>query len=332
MAVLTQPTAEDFVAIARAHALPEDVSWQGIPAGSVNSNFELSTAKNRFFLRVYEEQDLEGAEWEWRLLTALLAHGVPVPRRVTPLERVDISGKPVAVFEWSPGYECCQRMATKSRLRILGKHLATAHQNLVDYPEPRSSRFTLNVLHPRLDFIRNHGKPEHLSVIPRLEALVAELGEWPKPTGVPAGILHGDLFRDNVRWASDDAIDVILDWESAGEGAFVFDLAVTSLAWCFGDALDWTLVSAFFDGYESVRPLTVKEVSALRDAFRAAATRFTITRITDYALRDGAVGDRVTKDWRRFLARLDAVERETNEGIATLVGHTKRARRSDEIL
>jgi homoserine kinase type II len=332
MAVLTQPTAEDFVAIARAHALPETLEWRGVAAGSVNSNFELRTPNSRFFLRVYEEQDVGGAEWEWRLLETLVARGVPVPRRVVPVAQVGISGKPTAVFEWSAGYECCQQMVTEARLRILGEHLATAHLNLADYPDPRSSRFTLSALRSRFDFIRKHGKPEHLSVIGRLESLVAELGAWPKPTEVPAGILHGDLFRDNVRWANDDEIDVILDWESAGEGAYVFDLAVTSLAWCFGDKLDWNLVAALFDGYESVRPLETAEISALRDAFRAAATRFTITRITDYALRENALGDRVTKDWRRFLARLDAVERETNEGIVARFRLAKRAPQGSKTL
>src|SRR5690606_10953962 len=70
----------------------------------------------------------------------------------------------------------------------------------------------------------------------------------------PRGVIHGDLFRDNVLW-NRDHISAVLDFESACEGSFAYDLMVTALAWCYGERLDLELVRAMFAGYESVRPL-----------------------------------------------------------------------------
>src|SRR5262249_38949869 len=126
-----------------------------------------------------------------------------------------------------------------------------------------------------------------------------------------------DLFRDNVLWATgagtvqtrmEDPIVALLDFESASRGAFVFDLAVTLLAWCYGDVLEPPLARALVSGYSSVRPLADREKKALFASARFAATRFTITRITDYAMPGRGGEGRVIKDWRRFLGRLDVLE------------------------
>src|SRR5678815_5685700 len=117
--------------------------------------------------------------------------------------------------------------------------------------------------------------------------------------------VHGDLFRDNVLWAG-DAVAALLDFESAFRGPLVYDLAVLVLSWCYGDAFEPDLARAMVRGYESVRPLTAQEKRALYTETRFGALRFTITRITDYAMRGGE--GRVMKDWRRFLARTDALE------------------------
>ena len=123
---------------------------------------------------------------------------------------------------------------------------------------------------------------------------------------MPRGLIHGDLFRDNVLWAG-GWIVALLDFESASEGVFAYDLMVTVLAWCFGDGLDLTLMRALIAGYERVRPLSAEERAGLVAEGCAAALRFTITRITDYAMRV-TDGPRVIKDWRRFERRLAQLE------------------------
>jgi homoserine kinase type II len=134
----------------------------------------------------------------------------------------------------------------------------------------------------------------------------------------PRGLCHGDLFRDNVLFRG-DAIAVVLDFESAAEGPFAFDLAVTMLAWCVGDELDPHLARALFDGYRDVRPIEPGVSASLFVEARLAALRFTVTRITDYAMR-AHLGANVPRDWRRFWMRHERLVALGARGLAAMVG------------
>jgi homoserine kinase type II len=120
--------------------------------------------------------------------------------------------------------------------------------------------------------------------------------------------VHGDLFRDNVLFAENEKpprLVALLDFESAFKGAFIFDVMVTMLAWCVGDAIDFDLARALTDGYQSVRPLTDDEKKYAFHEARFASLRFWITRVTDYAMRLGFGNGR---DPGRFEMRLDQIE------------------------
>ena len=110
---------------------------------------------------------------------------------------------------------------------------------------------------------------------------------------LPRGLIHGDLFRDNVLWAPSGEIAALLDFESACEGSYAYDLMVTVLSWCFGDDLDGgPRASSVRDGYARVRPLAEQEAQALgAEGVRFAALRFTRdAHITDYAMRTTSRG------------------------------------------
>jgi homoserine kinase type II len=116
------------------------------------------------------------------------------------------------------------------------------------------------------------------------------------------GIIHGDLFRDNVLW-HDGRITAILDFEQASGGSLAYDLAVCMNDWCWTGAPRLDLAHALIAGYQAVRPLTQGDRDALPYEIRAAAARFTITRITDVYL---ARVRNPEKDFRAFLARCEA--------------------------
>jgi homoserine kinase type II len=277
----------------------------GVPAGSVNSNFFLDTARGRVFARIYEEQEVDGVEYEWALLDHLAAAGLPVPRRVegpAPGE-VRVSGKPTALFEVLGGEEICQAMVDEAHAEAVGRLVARAHRAAADFSRRRAGRFTLADVRRRLEGVRALDRPELREAVGRLFETLDEVEAAWDPS-LPSGVIHGDLFRDNVRWEGHRIVGA-LDWESASDGLYVYDLAVTLLAWCYGDALDWRLARALTRGYERARPLEPAERAFLRTALSAAAARFTVTRITDYHLREGQA--QVKKDWRRFEARLRAV-------------------------
>jgi homoserine kinase type II len=99
----------------------------------------------------------------------------------------------------------------------------------------------------------------------------------------------------------------LLDFESASAGVFVYDLMVCVHAWCYGDRFDVALVRAMIDGYRQERPLSAAELAALAPQGALAALRFATTRLTDFSLR-APPGQAPARDYRRFLARLDALE------------------------
>lgn len=307
MAVYTQLTSADASTLARAHGLPEPLATIPIAAGSVNTNYFLVLPQGRVFARVYEEQDASGVAYEWALLDHLVAAGVPVPRRIEgpgPGE-LRVGGKPTALFEEVFGRELKQREITPAVAEEVGRSLGAVHRSVADFGWRREGRFRRADLRGRLDRAASHGRPELEATIARLRALLDEL-DATEPTELPRGVTHGDLFRDNVRFEGDRVV-ALLDWESAADGVFLYDLAVTLLAFCCGEALDDRLMRAMVYGYGQERALLDSEWRALRYQLRAAAARFTTTRITDFYLREEGVGERVMRDYRRFLARLETV-------------------------
>jgi len=319
VAVFTELSLGDADRVVRAHGLPGCTGVVPIAAGSVNSNFFVDGPAGRRFLRIYEEQDESGVAYEWALLDHLESGGVPVPRRVRgprPGE-VRVAGKPTAMFELVGGVESCQALVSPGRAHAVGATLARAHRAGEGFGWRRAGRFEQSDVRARLDRADAHGRPELAGPIARLRQISLEVeARW--PTTLPTGIIHGDMFRDNVRWEGDEVV-AIIDWESASDGVLAYDLVVVLWSWCYGATLDWELARQVTRGYDAVRPLTDAEWEALRLLMMAAAARFATTRITDFHLREG-VGERVHKDYRRFLDRLELAAALTPDELATRLG------------
>lgn len=318
MAVFTPLSPTEADRLARAHQLGTVTRVVPVAAGSVNSNFLLETEGGTVFARIYEEQGAAGVAYEWALLDHLLGAGLPVPQRIAgpaPGE-LTIADKPTAVFAIAGGAETCQAGVTPARARAVGALLGRTHRACERFGARREGRFGLERIAQRLRDVRSD-RDDLRRAIARLERVVADVLAQ-TPAELPRGVLHGDLFRDNVRWEGDEIV-CALDWESASDGVLAYDLAVALLAWCFGDALQWDLARALASGYATERPLAPIERASLHAILRGACARFAATRITDFELRP-AIGERVSKDYRRFLARLDAIEAETPSSLLDRLG------------
>jgi homoserine kinase type II len=279
-----------------------------LAAGSVNSNFRITDAANRrYFARLYEEQGADGARAELRLLKELGGAGVPV---VEPLgsgaggEVLELRGKPFALYPWVEGEILCQAQVTPEHARGVGEALARLHLATPQVTPLAEGRFRVEDLRVRLDRVERES-PAHrdaaLHIRRRLDHYDAR-----RNLEVPSGVIHGDLFRDNVLWQG-PRLAALLDFESASSGPFAFDLMVTVLAWCYAEAFRSELVSAMLTGYTSLRPLERLERSALAVEGALACLRFATTRITDFSMR-AASGEPPLRDFKRFLGRLEALE------------------------
>jgi homoserine kinase type II len=297
VAAFTKPTNAELMGFLRRQGFEKCDEFQAVAGGSVNSNFRVRADGKLVFLRLYEEQRLDGARREVAMLASLRAAGVPTPRALGDVE--ELAGRPAVLFPWVEGQMRCQAAVSSNDTAALGHTLAELHR--VKGIEAPAGRFHTDALHDRLDVIAASDRAAEFPV-ERLRRVLDEV-ERARDVSLPRGVVHGDLFRDNVLWEG-NRLAALLDFESAFDGPLVYDLAVCILAWCFGEALDPDLERGLLAGYESVRPLSEQEKTGLRAEKLFGAVRFTITRITDYAMRPAE--GRVMKDWRRFLSRLDA--------------------------
>lgn len=309
MAILTRPSDDELHALAAAYRLGDLTAARGIEAGTVNTSYALDFAAGTYFLRIYEEQDAVGAAREAKVLSHLAGHGVPTPAPIAGIDGVSlrtVAGKPAALFPWVPGDILCQARVSALAANVVGAALARIHLagHAPDAPLD-AGRFGPRELEKRCERVALSSDPDAKAFAPTLRAACIAAAEKREANGgrAPRGLIHGDLFRDNVLWdpQNPSKIAALLDFESAHDGPFAYDIAVTILSWSYGSTLDLGIARAMVEGYRGVRDLLPGDREVLFDELLLAALRFTITRITDNAIRVG-------KRWQRFLERRQALE------------------------
>jgi homoserine kinase type II len=297
--------------IAAGFALGALRAWRPIAAGTINSNFAVETDRGRYFVRVNEGKSEADVAWEARLVEALAAGGLATP---PPVHAADgrpyapLAGAPdklVSVFPWTAGRHLSPSEVTPAHAASLGEALASLHGIGASLPADwrRTSIYDHAQLVARYRGFAGSADPELARAIAILgeELAVAEAAAEVRRAAT-TGIIHGDLFRDNVLWEG-ERLTALLDFEQASGGSLAYELAVCINDWCWDGAPRADLAAALLAGYQRHRPLPDADRAALPVELRAAAARFTITRITDVYL---ARVDLAEKDFRAFLARCEA--------------------------
>lgn len=310
MALLTSLPLADAVRLGREFGL-DVAAVEALSVGSVNSNFALTTRDGRrYFARLYEEQGRAGALSELALVAALARAGVPVVECLPRLDGGgvgDFQGKAFAVFPWLEGEILCQGRVTPAACETLGAALARVHLTTPAVPRPNEGRFRIVDLRERLLGVERGGHRQYDADIAHIRERLAHYEAARGALSAPRGVIHQDLFRDNVLWTKQGELLALLDFESVCEGAFAYDVMVTIGAWCYSTRFELELVEALLRGYHRVRPITGAEVDALEVEGAIGCLRFATTRITDFSLR-APPGQPPARDYRRFLARLSAIE------------------------
>jgi len=309
--VRTRLDQTDVRCLAEAFELGEVEGWAEIPAGTINSNHRVDAGGRRWFVRVNEGKSEADVRWEAALVDELAARGVatPRPRRAkdgAPL--VPRRDRWISVFPWIPGAHREAGEVSPGDAREVGRALARLHLAGAGLADrfAREGIYTTGHIAARhaalLGDVRAAGDP---ALAPALEAAGEELawlaGRAARRAEAPRGIIHGDLFRDNVLFDG-DRLAALLDFEQASSGAWIYDLAVCVNAWCFDRDVEPERARAMVAGYRAERALAPVEEELFPVELRAAAVRFLVTRITDVHL-PGA--DLPGKDFRRYLARLE---------------------------
>lgn len=306
MAVYTSVSAERLDSFLAGYDAGRLLSAKGIAEGVSNSNFLVETDQGRFILTLYERRiDIAQLPWFLGLMEHLADSGLPVPRPIrdragNALQQV--AGKAACLIEYLPGVSVSH--PTPAQARAAGEALARLHVAGAGYAATRSNdlgpawwRDTAADLGPRLD-----------SIAGGLQALVADglaaVANW--PDDLPRGVIHADLFPDNVLVLG-SRVTGLIDFYFACTDLLAFDLAVLHAAWAFaadGSAPLPDHADALFAGYESVRPLTDAERAAFPLLGQGAALRFLLSRAHDwlYPAEDAMVARKDPLPFARRLA------------------------------
>jgi homoserine kinase type II len=317
MATFRTLSADDVRAILDGYEALGATSYRAhaaVAAGAINTNVRVETARGPVFLRINEGKTRDDVAREAAIVSHAAARGVPTP---APLHARDGEffeewrGELASVFPWAPGRTLARADVGPAHAALVGAALARLHLASPGYADHRPGRYEPDEIRARVERVAKLGRPELVGATAVLGVALEGL-ERERAATLPLGIIHGDLFVDNVLYDEDAAgapvLAALLDFEQASWGRLAYDLAVTTLAFAYGrDDFRPDVTRALLEAYAAVRPPTADERRAFGAELRFAACRFATTRITDVHLKRER-GAPAGKDFRRYLARLASVD------------------------
>jgi homoserine kinase type II len=305
MAVYTEVSFEALGALLEHYDIGEPTSFKGIAEGVENSNYLLHTTKGHFILTLYEKR-VAAADLPFflSLMRHLAAQGLPCPVPIaskTGAMTASVKGRPAAILTFLDGISL--RRPQPAHCEAAGEALAQLHLAGRGFGMTRPNALGPSGWHTLVEATRCQAD----RVQEGLALLITRshdelLARW--PDRLPDGIIHADLFPDNVLFAN-GAVSGLIDFYFACNDALAYDLAVMLNSWCFeaDGAFNVTKSKALLKGYRRGRELEAAEVLAMPLLCAGAALRFTLTRLYDWLHPDNGALVR-PKDPREFARAL----------------------------
>ena len=284
MAVYTEVSDEELAAFIASYELGELLSFKGIAEGVENTNYIVHTSRGPFILTLYERRTArEDLPFFLGLMEHLAARGVSCPTPVRDNEGrnlKELAGRPAALVTFLEGF-WVRRPATV-HCAAVGRALAELHMGAQGFALKRANALGLAGWRPLYERFADRADEIAPDLGPLIGSELRSLeAHWPK--GLPTGVIHADLFPDNVFFLG-DRLSGLIDFYFACNDALAYDIAVCLNAWCFEKDLSFNITKgrALLRGYEELRPLTPAEREAMPQLARGAALRFLLTRAYDW--------------------------------------------------
>jgi len=284
MAVYTEVSAEDIESFVAEYGIGEVLSFKGIAEGVENSNYLLQTDQGSYILTLYEKRvDANDLPFFLGLMEHLAGRGISCP---VPLHARDgkalrqLCGRPAALVTFLEGL--WPRRVHTFHCAALGGAMAQMHLAGADFALKRANALSVAGWRPLLESCRARADEVKPGLAAALDAELTQLeAAW--PTDLPAGVIHADLFPDNVFFRH-ERLSGLIDFYFACNDFFAYDLAICLNAWCFehDNAFNVTKARLLLQAYRRERPLSAEELAALPLLARGSALRFLLTRLYDW--------------------------------------------------
>jgi homoserine kinase type II len=284
MAVYTQVDEEELEAFLAAYDLGAVMSFKGIAEGVENTNYLLHTERGYFILTLYEKRvAASDLPFFVGLMEHLAARNINCPQPVKSRKGEalgELAGRPAMIVTFLEGVWL--RRPHVEHCNALGRAMAELHQAGATFKPHRENALGL----AGWKRLAPAATPRANEVAPGLAQLIEEelaylQKNWPRT--LPAGVIHADLFPDNVFFLG-NKLSGLIDFYFACNDLFAYDIAISLNSWCFeiDGSFNVTKSRALFSGYNSVRKLEDAEIEALPLLARGASLRILLTRTIDW--------------------------------------------------
>jgi homoserine kinase type II len=279
MSVFTTVSVDELTPWLSAYPLGDLLELQGIASGISNTNYFVTTSTGRYVLTLFEEHSADELPYFLNLMKHLAERGVPCPHPVMRSDGVlldELNGKPAALVTCLRGRDIHE--PSVKQCAELGRVLANMHV--------AGASFNGNN-HDSRDVVWREATAKSVSDLLSADdqAMLAQTMQRQVDLDIqalPQGVIHADLFRDNVLFDGDE-IGGVIDFYYACRGAYLYDVAISVNDWCVhaDGSLDARRVGALLQAYHAVRPFTQAEQSAWPNMLPIAALRFWLSRLKD---------------------------------------------------
>jgi homoserine kinase type II len=285
MAVYTDVAADELAEFLGTYDIGELLSYKGIAEGVENSNFLLHTSAGHFILTLYEKRVARGdLPFFLGLMTHLASRGIscPQPLRNKSGEALSVlAGRPAAIINFLEGV--WPRKPNAAHCAGVGQALAKMHLAGADFPMSRANALSVSGWRPLFEQAASRADEVQRGLRDFIGAELDHLegNIWPKD--LPQGVIHADLFPDNVFFLG-ERVSGLIDFTFACTDMLAYDVAICLNAWCFESdcSFNVTKARAFLAAYGRERALSKAEQDALPLLARGAALRFLLTRLVDF--------------------------------------------------
>ena len=309
MAIYTKLSENNLKEFFLKYNLGKLLNYKGIKEGIENTNYFIQTDTGKFILTIYEKRvEEKDLPFFMGLMRNLFDANFPSPEPIINKNGnyvTEISGKKAAVVSFLDGF--AKKNLTPNDCHKVGIQTAKLHLITKNLTGKRENKLSVNSWRKIYGKVQKDCSKIHLNLTKTIEKNLDEIeNNWPK--NIPSGIIHADLFPDNI-FFKDNKLTGIIDFYFSCYDFYVFEIAICLNAFCFEGqkenlSFNVTKAKKFIDGYSSIKKLTEEEKKSLKILCQGAAMRFLLTRVFDYLnLTEGALVK--IKDPIEYLKRLE---------------------------